>query len=278
MLSKAASDMFENASKFVVLLFLLLLLVPIMLTLKWALGIIAIENHMKVIEKEITSKEDTIFSYKYDYYLPTLDKERQILRGNDIDSTLEDVVLNDYEDYQSIVIKLRTDEGHATDAAETIEKVRYLLKEPVQRTFNFSAAKDTEVILVYELNCFSPDGNRLEEPIGFKVQVNESGFRPFEGWEGKIRLNWDDHLSEIRPIIETRSNHMLYEQTLKLSIFDSENKSNEKMRQGIVRRLSGKIERCSFDAMIFVRDELSAFEPKGFISYISTYIMGKLLN
>ena len=255
------------------------LLVPTILILKWALGIFAIEHHLKIIEREITSKEDTIFSYKYDYYLPILDKESEVLRDNGIEESLEELVMYDYEEYFHVINALKMNKNTGDNEAEAIEKARSMLKSPVARTFIFSAAEDTEVILVYELKCFSPDGNRLQDPIGFNVQVNKSDVGPLDdGWEGKVRLNWDTHLSDVQPIIETRSNHMLYEQTLKLNLFYREKQGKEERRQDLARRLSGKIERCSFDAMIFVRDELSVFEAKGFISYLYTYLKKEVIN
>ena len=257
----AVSELLKYVYKILAFILILLAVVPTLFALKWALGILEIESHLRTIEEEISATEDTIFTYKYDHFFPRYDIERLVL-ANFNNTTLEQVVFSPLAEYDRLIANLS---DNNLQSIEAIKKLRYQLQFPIVRTFNFSAAEDTEVILVYKFTCFSSDGNPLKEPIKFVVKVNGQIIRPYNESQGKIELNWEKHLSYNEPIIKTRSGHMLYQQTLQLNLLGTGKQGEVLAQHDIKRRLSGDVERCSFDAMIFVRDELSEFEAKGII-------------
>ena len=267
-------------AKLIVLVILIAAVYPATWVLKSALGIFAIEDHLKAIEESITSKDDTISNVRYDYYFPPFFSERQMLRDLGFDKTLEEIILEPPETYkqtyENTVRTIRETEGASDKIALAIESARYMMRSPIRKVFNFVAAKDTEVILVYELICSSPAGYFLQHLIPYSIHINATDVTPFRKWQGTIRLKWGQHLQHADSIVKTRSKHDMYAQTLTLNIVKyREDDDDEKQEASLKRWVNGDIQHCAFEAAIFVRDELSSFEEKGLIPYIESYFHRK---
>ena len=151
---------------------------------------------------------------------------------------------------------------------QALLRTREELTTPVTRTFYFSAATEhTETTLTYELSCYSENGNIVSQPVGFRVRVNRQSIDPFEDWKGRSDIaKW---LTTNEPI-RTDTNHHLYRQALSLDLFHQ--KENRPSSRDIKRILERKIDRCSFDAMVFVRDLPPRFETAGMTSHMTSFV------
>jgi len=227
-----------------ILIFFFLVFITIPL-LKWMLGIYTIESHLDRIQTELSDTEDTVFSYKYDYFVPAFDREIEILKNKGI-NTPANVFAKDFGEF----IELK--EQYEFDDEEWIllQNARDQLRQPVARTFYFSSGKsNTETTLYYEFECHTSTGSQQHLPP-FTVEVNGHKMEPYNDKEGrhdvKEKLTYNDTI--------TTGSSQMYKQALSLEFFGSEEAVD------IHSILDGSLTRCAFDAMIFVRDLPTPFE------------------
>ena len=73
-LPRAIPDVIANVIAKLVLFLGVIVLISVAIAvvplLKWSLGIYAIESHLELIQQRLSATEDTVFSYKYDYFAP----------------------------------------------------------------------------------------------------------------------------------------------------------------------------------------------------------------
>lgn len=220
--------------------------------MKDVLGINALEEQFSTLEDHLFLTEDTVFSYKYEFVAP------------DFGSDLDDLILRGGHDLQKVRSKIYSSvSGTAGEFFDRISpwvtentelkefiSIQERVMRPIRKVFYFSAAHErTEINLTYELSCFDSDGNQATDPIDFEVSVNGTKIPAYEQWKGNSN-NVHSYLSRDTPFT-TITNHHVYRQRMILTLFpDVTSWSASDVRNILLRT----IHRCTFDAMIFVRD------------------------
>lgn len=252
-------------AKILTLVFAVVLASLFVVPLKWALGIYAIEEYLNEMQTTLTSTEDTIFSYKYDFYVSDFNAERAILMKANGSA---DIIPEEFFSSEFNEISMFRDRFSAHEWKLLLSS-RARLQTAVKRVFYFSAAPEAGVILDYELGCFTSTGFQYTDPVGFSVAVNNHNIEKSSDWRG--RKNLDKELKDHYDAIPTSDpNYSLRKHTLTLSLFNSsdallEGSSRKRTLKAI---LNGDIERCAFDAMIFVRDLPTHFKRRDMITWI----------
>ena len=228
----------RNVVKLVVF-FGILVLLAVTDAVKSVLGIIDIEDELKAIRHHLSVTEDTVYSYKYDYTLPHVTEVLTLLLKVKDPEEIGQFFGRSFQEVATDIAKLKLSDGQK----KFLKFARLRLNDPVTRTFYFAAAKNTETTLYYEVACETTGGQRIDTPVTYAVKVNNHLIRPYTDWKGKddLKRYWRNVEA-----VASKSDHHFYKQGLSFSIFGKPSDAEKILQLGI--------ERCSFDAMIFVRD------------------------
>ena len=238
----------------VLVLVLLLGVVPL---LKWSLGIDVIEGHLHEINRRLRGTEDTIFVYRYDYDIPTVDDAIESIKQAGIHDEMIPLYLGGKR--EKLVELWDAYKDFSDNDKENIRKVNRQFRTPITRTFWFSAApENTEVIVNYELGCSAPTGNSVQNVVGHTVKINQEDVPSHESGKGTRSFSGEALIS--RDTIESDSTHVMRKHKMILTLFPEKNEDAH--LQDVLRIVNQEIARCSFDAMIMVRDLPPRFTPR----------------
>ncbi len=228
--------------------------------LKQVLGIYTIESYLRQIQEGLAFSEDTIFSYKYDLAAPDVSAERQLIEERLTEETGLDVTSTEFFTASFSELQQYREFFEADEWLQLL-RAKNRLRSARTRVFYFSASAGSEVTVDYELICYQPNEAPYPDPIPFTVKVNKHPIRSSEDDRGRERGRESLDaavLDDFDTVVPTASpEYDMRKHTLTLTLFDAA--AVEAHRAGratdpLVPIVRGDIERCTFDAMIFVRD------------------------
>ena len=251
----------EYARKAIIPVVAFLLLSVSLVSLKWALGISAIEDYLYKIQQELSASEDTIFSYKWDFELEELDGERQILKRVGEHSHPASILGE-----SDFIKSINREDLEEEDVAELI-RASAKLRSSVQRNFYFSASDDAEVTLYYEVTCDS-SGLRPIPAIAYDLKVNGILLPKMGDWRGKVGLN--EQLHNSNGMVQTDSSYVLKMHILSIDMFPPPNVGEAHKGMGMAKSILSGISRCAFSSLIFVRDTPAKFVQDDLMTWVQS--------
>lgn len=269
------SGIFKEIIKYALPVSIFFATIAVIWPLKWALGIVAIEEYLSSIQSDLSSSEDTIFNYTWDF---SLDEQYPVLAQIGIDNLIEE--------NEAFLINYPLDTNLIHDDISRAGRIN-LFKTYSQiwssfaRNFPFASTGSAQVSLTYNMKC-QPRGvlgqGRIglsQKPIAYDVKINGKLLPNYSSVEDRsIIISEDEYLSrnnvESAPFINGITMH-----TLQLEVFPKPLEGQAVKGISSVEAILEGIKSCSFNAMVFVRDQPREFVRSDVITMIEGWYHGK---
>ncbi|NOE33484.1 MULTISPECIES: hypothetical protein [unclassified Ruegeria] len=273
--------------------------------IKAALGITAIERYLVELQKSVAHSEDTVFYHQFEFQIPSLKDEENMLafygisepvinlldrnKIDGLEGTLKEFWRNALNEERA---KSQTDEFvpiaeggnlpnelilRVRNDINTLRKANIEIDQTVFKNFPFSAAIDALVTIWHNVNCHNVSNFPTKEVVAYsmkvdQVQLSRSGI-------GEHYQDLDLDGISVSNLVPTETGSDLRQLSLVLEIFPERGAAEGiTAREALERRAVGAtaLSSCSFEIMIYVRDNPREFQPGGLGRTIQSFMKKNL--
>jgi hypothetical protein len=228
--------------------------------LKSALGISSIESHLSALSRNLSSTDDTVYIYQFDYTPPGFLLERALFENKFAGKTLSEI----WSGRQSLADELTREDKRI------LRRIRPRINDSAKRTFPFAVAADLDDSIVssivsfkYDVACRTISGV-TEEPQIYGVYLGDDEIFSDRGNKrGKKEIVFSG-LTEVDEITVGKTNINIFD----VGFYLFHKKREPIVDETVLKILDGEILNCTFNAMAFVRDNYPPYERSDLLTWL----------